>query len=181
MNPTVHIFKSGSRPRSHYLLTLGLNPSGYYYTFWVHTQNLLFTGWSKKNVTFVRFWVLDLGRGVFRGSFSPEIDWWWSQVPYKCPTCGKHMFLHLKHVILNPQNMCFPHGIHVWGMWDQYQSISEGKLSLIIPLPESKTQILTKVMFFGCKNTYFTCKSRWIMGKKHVFSTWWTHVGHLRS
>ena len=81
---------------------------------------------------------------------------------------------------LYPQNMCFPHWRHVWGMWDHLQSISEGKLSLIIPLPTPKTQILTKVMFFGCKNTYFICKNRWITGKNHVFSTWRTHLGHLR-
>ena len=104
----------------------------------------------------------------------------WSQVPYKCPTCRKHMFCTWNMCFFSPQNMCFPHGRHVWGMWDHHQSISEGKLSLIIPLSTPKTQILTKVMFFGCKNTYFKCKNRWIMGKKHVFSTWRTHVGNLR-
>ena len=70
LNPTVHILKSGSRPRGHYLFTLGLNPSGYYYTFWVCTQSLLFImSGSEPNSLEIVFWV-QTQRSIFINSGS---------------------------------------------------------------------------------------------------------------
>ena len=70
LNPTVHILKSGSRPRGHYLFTLGLNPSGYYYTFWVRTQSLLFIkSGSEPNGLEIVFWV-QTQRSIFINSGS---------------------------------------------------------------------------------------------------------------
>ena len=70
LNQTVHILKSGSRPRGHYLFTLGLNPSGYYYTFWVQTQSLLFIkSGSEPNGLKIVFWV-QTHRSIFINSGS---------------------------------------------------------------------------------------------------------------
>ena len=58
LNPTVHIFNSGSRPRSYYLFTLGLNPRGYDLTFWVRTQSILFSTVGLNPTVFeIVFWV----------------------------------------------------------------------------------------------------------------------------
>ena len=109
LNPTVHILKSGSRPRGHYLFTLGLNPSGYYYTFWVCTQSLLFIkSGSEPNSLEIVFWV-QTQRSIFINSGSEprcsKIRFWvytqrslfgncWSETSKHC-VLGLHLTLFL--------------------------------------------------------------------------------------
>ena len=94
-----------------------------------------------------------LGRGVLRGSFSPEIDWCWSHVPHMCPSHEKHVFWHIKDVFLAPKtnDLCAKTSdFHIYDTCRACKTIINGeKLPLNTPLPRSKTQNLTKVRFFG--------------------------------
>ena len=81
---------------------------------------------SQKNVTFVRFWVYYLGRNVFRGSFSPEIDWWWSHMLRHLSFMSKTRVFAHKACVFLPTKIVFstrrtclghvrPSPMNVWG------------------------------------------------------------------